>query len=73
MSEKVTAKNKTLPRMRSIRAVAKETGLSYDAIRKMCLRNEIVYIRCGTKFLINLDWFIDYLNNSGRAVPERSN
>ncbi len=56
--------NKNVPRMRTIKDVSAETGISYDAIRKMCLRNEIAYIRCGKKFLVNLDRFIDYLNRS---------
>ena len=55
--------NKQVPRMRTIKDVSAETGVSYDAIRKMCLRNEIAYIRCGKKILINLDRFIDMLNS----------
>lgn len=51
-----------VPRMRPIKEVSAETGISYDAIRKMCLRKEIPHIRCGKKFLVNLDRFIDYLN-----------
>lgn len=52
----------SIPRMRTIKEVSQETGVSYDALRKMCLRQEIPHIRCGKKFLINLDRFIDYLN-----------
>lgn len=52
----------SIPRMRPIKEISAETGISYDAIRKMCLRKEIQHIRCGKKFLVNLDWFIDYLN-----------
>ncbi len=52
----------SIPRMRTIKEVSQETGVSYDALRKMCLRKEIPHIRCGKKFLINLDRFIDYLN-----------
>ena len=51
-----------VPRMRPIKEVSAETGISYDAIRKMCLRKEIPHIRCGKKILVNLDRFIDYLN-----------
>lgn len=53
----------TIPRMRTIKEVSQETGVSYDALRKMCLRKEIPHIKCGKKFLINLDRFIDYLNS----------
>ena len=53
-----------IPRMRTIKEVSTLTGVSYDALRKMCLRNEIPFIKCGKKFLINLDRFIDYLNGN---------
>lgn len=52
-----------IPRMRTIKEVSAETGISYDAIRKLCLKKKIQHIRCGSKYLINLDRFIDYLNN----------
>lgn len=56
------SENKQVPRMSTIKDLSAETGVSYDAIRKKCLRNEIAYIRCGKKFLVNVDKFIDYLN-----------
>ena len=48
--------------MSTIKDLSAETGVSYDAIRKKCLRNEIAYIKCGKKFLVKVDKFIDYLN-----------
>lgn len=51
-----------IPTMLTIKSAAEQTGLSYDCIRKMCLQNKIVYIRAGTKFLINLEKLIEYLN-----------
>lgn len=50
------------PRMVTIRECVKETGISYYALRKMCMTNEIVYIRIGAKYLINLDLLIDQMN-----------
>ena len=50
------------PRMLTIKETAKETGISYDSIRKLCMQNKIVYIRLGAKYLVNYDRFIDYLN-----------
>lgn len=67
----------SIPRMRTIKEVSATTGISYDAIRKMCLRKEIPHIRCGKKFLVNLDQFIDYLNqghiSEQRMEEEKSN
>lgn len=52
-----------IPRMRTIKEVSAETGISYDALRKMCLRKQIPAMKCGKKFLINVDKFIDMLNS----------
>lgn len=51
-----------IPTMNTLREAAEATGLSYDCLRKMCLRNEIVYIKSGNKFLINMDKLVEYLN-----------
>ena len=50
------------PLMLPIREAAHRSGLSYDAIRKLCLTGKIRYIRCGAKYLINYPLFIRYLN-----------
>ena len=51
-----------IPEMVTIEEAAKRSGLSYDSIRKKCIRNEIIYIRNGRKYLINWKRFLDYLN-----------
>ena len=51
-----------VPTMLSLRETAKKTGLSYDYLRKACNRNEIVHIRCGNKFLINIEKLVEQLN-----------
>lgn len=51
-----------IPQMVTIRQASERTGVSYDAIRKMCLNNQIVYIKAGNKFLINFGKLVDYLN-----------
>lgn len=51
-----------IPRMEPIKTASRESGISYDRIRKLCLAGEIVFIRSGNKYLINMDRFIDYLN-----------
>ena len=50
--------------MLTLRETSERTRLSYDALRKMCLRNEIVHIRVGSKFLVNFDKLIEYLQDA---------
>ncbi len=52
----------TIPRMRTIKETSSETGIPYHTIRQWCLAGEIMYIKAGTKYLINLDKFIEFLN-----------
>ena len=49
-------------KMKGIRELSRETGLTYSAIRTLCLQNRIVYIRVGAKFMINEQRFYDFLN-----------
>ena len=51
-----------VPRMRSIIEVSKETGIPYHTIRQWCLEKKIIYAKAGSKYLINLDRFIEFLN-----------
>lgn len=52
----------TIPTMLTIKEVSIRTGVSYDAIRKLCLQNKIVFIKAGAKYLINMEKFIEFLN-----------
>lgn len=54
--------NNNIPRMIGLRDAAETTGLSYYYLRQLCLSNSIVYVRAGTKYLVNLDKLIDFLN-----------
>lgn len=51
-----------IPRMLTLRQCADETGISYEALRKLCLQGEIVYRKVGVKYLINMERLADYLN-----------
>lgn len=53
---------KTVPRMVTIRQLARQTGVSEYAIRRMCKNREITFIKTGTKYLINFNMFVDFLN-----------
>ena len=56
-----------VPTMLTLRETARQTGLSYDRIRKLCLQGKIVYVRSGSKIFVNMDRFIDFLNH-GESV-----
>lgn len=59
--------NILVPKMRTIKETAKETGLAYNYIRNLCLQNKIVYVRAGNKYLVNIDKLIEYLNTGVTA------
>ena len=50
------------PTMVSLNEAKSITGLSYEALRKMCINGEIVHIRIGAKYLINLEKLLAKLN-----------
>lgn len=57
-----------VPTMLSIKEAAGRTGLSYDALRRLCLQHRIAHIRVGSrggKYLINFESLINYLNTGG--------
>lgn len=51
-----------IPTMVTLAEASKQTGLSYDYLRKLCLTGQITHIRAGKKYLINLEKLVDYLN-----------
>lgn len=58
-----------LPRMRTIKQTALETGLHEYFVRQLVKQNKITYVRVGSRgTLINLDKFIEYLNEGDKAV-----
>ncbi len=61
---------KPLPRMRTIKQTAQETGLHEYFVRQLVKQNKIRYISAGRKTLINLDLFIDYLNSTEQEAAE---
>ena len=51
-----------IPEMVTIKNASERTGLTYSAIRELCLQNKITYIKTGKKYLINLGKLTQYLN-----------
>lgn len=54
--------------MRTINETAKETGFPAHAIRRLVKENKIVFVRCGAKTLVNVEKFIEYLNEGERGA-----
>lgn len=52
----------TVPTMISIQEVRRRTGLSYEFVRGLIRENKVVYVKAGTKFLVNWEKLIEYLN-----------
>ena len=61
----MTEEKVTLPRMRTIREVAKLGILSEHCLRKMQKQGKLPCMFVGVKCLVNLDMLIDQLNNLG--------
>ena len=51
-----------VPTMLTLQEAVKRTGLSYNYIRQGCMNGTIVHIKCGRKYLVNLDKLILMLN-----------
>lgn len=51
------------PRMMTFKKLSEQTGISEFHIRRLIKSNRIKYIRTGTKYLVNFDKFVEYLNN----------
>lgn len=50
------------PQMKTIQQLADESGIAYGAIRRWCLEGKIVFVKAGTKYLINVEKFYNFLN-----------
>lgn len=59
--------NFKLPQMEAINHCAQITGLAKYAVRQLVLQNKVKYIRCGKKYLVNLDSLIEYLNKGEQS------
>lgn len=56
-----------LPRMRTIKQTAAETGVAEYFVRRLVKQDKIKYVQAGRKVLINLDLFVDFLNGGEQA------
>lgn len=58
---------KQIPTMGTIEKASSVTGITKYRLRELCKSKKIVCIKCGNKYLINIDRLIDYLNRGDAA------
>ena len=58
----MNTENSGLPRMRTIKTAAAETGLAEYFVRRLVKQGKVKYVRAGRKFLVNLDSLIQFLS-----------
>lgn len=57
-----------IPVMLTIGQAADKTGLSYDFLRKLCLQGKISFVRVGSKYLINQEKLVSFLNGEMAGI-----
>lgn len=57
-----------MPTMITIKQAAVKTGLSYNFIRQLCLKNKIVFVKSGNKYFINSEKLTEYLNEGEKGI-----
>lgn len=60
--------NQTIPRMRTIKQAAAESGLAVYHIRKLVAENKVRFVRAGRKVIVNLDSLVQYLSDGEGAA-----
>ena len=62
--------NLKIPLMKTVVQAAEMTGLATYQIRQLVLNNKVRYIKAGSKYLINIDSLIQYLNEGDNYANE---
>lgn len=52
--------------MLGVRDAASTVGLTYGALRRLCIQGKVVHIRVGNKILVNFDKLCEYLNGESK-------
>ncbi len=58
----ISLDSQAIPRMCSINEASERTGLPDKLIRQLIRSGKVPYIMSGTKYLVNMNRLIDYLN-----------
>lgn len=61
---KAVIMEKDIPRMATIKQASQITGIAEHALRLWCINKQIVYVRCGSKYLVNIDRLVEFLNGN---------
>lgn len=59
-----------IPRMRTIKETAELFSLPVHFVRQKVSDGEVVAVRAGRRFLVNIDRFAEYLNSN--TIPQES-
>lgn len=60
-----------IPHMETIKTTAKMFGLAEHFVRQLVIKGEVVAVKAGCKYLVNVDKLAEYLNtNTLEAVQE---
>ena len=62
--------NIRIPRMRTIKETAELFGLPVHFVREKVSNGEIVAVRAGRRFLVNVDKLAEYLDSN--TIPQES-
>lgn len=62
----IQAPKDSIPKMLTLKEASKKAGISYNMIRNLCLKNEIIYIKSGSKYLVNFGSLVNFLNGGAR-------
>lgn len=57
--------NDIIPEMIPLKEASTRTGLSYEALRKLCITGRIAHFKSGAKYLVNFPRLCDFLNQEG--------
>lgn len=61
--------SRAIPQMATIQETARLFGLPEHLVRQKVLCGEVVAIRAGRRYLVNVDKFADYLNSNKLPAP----
>lgn len=59
----------SIPTMLTINRAAERSGLAPHHLRQLCVQGKIVYVRAGSKYLINFEKLVDHLNTGESLAP----
>ena len=59
----------SVPTMLTIKETARRAGVAQHFVRQLCLSHKIVFRKSGSKYLVNFDKFIEYLDCSEKSDP----